>query len=256
MLHLQEKAHFSLDEFRRGKDSPMLSRNLSTGPKTPDGEDDELSVLGGKTRLVSKREPSSPILMDRSPISQNPIVPLPLSPNVHNQLSASVLEYLKSFGPSNQPQDVMYQPQSASVHGSYDQNDNSPTQYSTDTDISPVSMYGMSSMTSSFQAEPSSYVQQPSIQGIMRSSQNAPSAPPAGSKDGQTHFPQYFPVYDYGMSSSSNYASSSNGVYNNGSDQIPMLDANPMPAHRRSSGSPDGNMQTTWLDFVNTMSMQ
>ena len=254
MLHLQEKAHFSLDEFRRGKDSPLLSRNLTSGPKTPDGDDDELSVLGGKTRLVSKREPSSPILMERSPISQNPIVPLPLSPGVHNQLPADVLEYLRSFGPSGQHAEGMYAPHSAgTTHRSFSQNDNSPTQYSTDTDVSPVSMYGMSSMTSSFQTEPASYAQQqqqPSIQGMMRSSQS--SAPVGGSKEQQGNFPQYFPVYDYGLSSS-NYASSS--TYH-GNDHAPMLDSNPMPPHRRSSGSPEGNMQTTWLDFVNNMSMQ
>lgn len=254
MLHLQEKAHFSLDEFRRGKDSPLLSRNPTSGPKTPDGDDDELSVLGGKTRLVSKREPSSPILMERSPISQNPIVPLPLSPGVHNQLPPDVLEYLRSFGPSGQHGDGMYAPHSAgTTHRSFSQNDNSPTQYSTDTDVSPVSMYAMSSMTSSFQTEPASYAQQqpqPSIQGMMRSSQS--SAPVGGSKEQQGNFPQYFPVYDYGLSSS-NYASSS--TYN-GNDHAPMLDSNPMPAHRRSSGSPETNMQTTWLDFVNNMSMQ
>ncbi|KAF9478287.1 hypothetical protein BDN70DRAFT_880165 [Pholiota conissans] len=251
MLHLQEKAHFSLEEFRRGKDSPLLPRNPS-GPTSADGEDDELSVLGGKTRLVSKREPSSPILMERSPISQNPIVPLPLSPGVHNQLSASVLEYLRSFGPSGQHSDNLYAQQhsASSTHTSFQNGaGSSPTQYS-DSEMSP-SMYGMSTMPSSFHSEPSSYM--PSHQP-MQSMLQSGSGSSSNVKDTQSSFPQYFPVYDYGPSSV-NFSTSSSSYASN--DHTPMLDSNPMPGgHRRSSGSPDGNMQSTWLDFVNTMAMQ
>lgn len=255
MLHLQEKAHFSLEEFRRGKDSPLLSRNPTSGSMAPDGDDDELSVLGGKTRLVSKREPSSPILMERSPVSQNPIVPLPLSPGVHNQLSASVLEYLKSFGPSGQNTDTMYPTHSSTSHGSFTGNGtgSSPTQYS-ESDISPVSMYGMSTISSSFHTEPTSYIQHQPMQNMLQNNNVQSGSSGGGAKDNHAAFPQYFPVYDYGPSSV-NYASGSSYTANN-NDHAPMLDSNPMPGHRRSSGSPDGNMQSTWLDFVNTMAMQ
>ncbi len=58
MLRLQEKAHMSLDDFRKGKGSP-ISRYSAQDPQSPVDEDDELAMLGGKSRLV-KKEPSSP----------------------------------------------------------------------------------------------------------------------------------------------------------------------------------------------------
>jgi len=258
MLHLQQKAHFNLNEFRRGKGSPLT--RSPTSPDSPEGEDDELSVLGGKTRLVSKKEPSSPILQERSPISQNPIVPLPLSPGVHNQLPPSVREYLDSFK-VNGSQQLYSEPQSQvsprqvsmSSQGSFSE------------DISPVSVYGMSAISTSFPTE-STYHPHQSMQGIMQTQPNttaahhrSPTVDGSMNQNGtNSNFPQYFPVYDYGLVSPT-YA-------NGGNSFIPehgiLLDANPVPGQRRASGSgsgsgsPDTNMQSTWLDFVNTMAMQ
>lgn len=139
MLGLQHKAHISLDEFRKGKGSP-LSRYPSEA--SPVDDNDELSTLGGKTRLVSKREPStpSPQIMNRSPISLNPIVPLPLSPMSREQVHPSVLDYLNTFGPTHQQAPM----QSAPTYGD------------------ATSMYGMQNV-SHYHSEPSSYQSIPQL---------------------------------------------------------------------------------------------
>ena len=60
-------------------------------------------------------------------------------------------------------------------------------------------------------------------------------------------FPQYFPVYDYAT-----------GVAENGYSPVIETTA---PAHvngtggRRSSGTPEANMHTTWNDFVAGLAM-
>lgn len=247
MLQLQGKAHLSMDEFRRGKG--ILLPNLRS-PDSPEGEDDELSVLGGKTRLVSKKEPSSPTLQERSPISQNPVVPLPLSPGMHNQLPPSVREYLDSFKVSENQQiysepPPQVSPGPMSSRGSF-----------SDADISPVSMYGMSALPASFQTESPTYLPQQSMQGIMETQPNTHQRLPSMStsmnrNDTAFNIPQYFPVYDYGLAST-RYTNGGNAfVQEHGN-----FETNPAPGQRRVSGSPDTNMQSTWLDFVNTMAMQ
>lgn len=232
-----------------------MSRN-PTSPTTPDGDDDELSVLGGRTRLVSKKEPSSPILMERSPISQNPVVPLPLSPGMQNQLQPSVLEYLKSFAPSQNGQQT-YPVQSTSSQGSYASNNNGSSHSPYSDDVSPVSMYGMSSISTPYQTEPSylPHQSQPSMQSVMQqqngmSSQQETLSQKASGQD----FPTYFPVYDYGLPAT-NYTAPSTSYGN--SEPVLMVDTGSASnGTRRVSGSPDSNMQATWLDFVNTMAMQ
>ena len=256
MLHLQEKAHFSLDEFRRGKGSP-LSRYSSTNLSTsPDEDDDELSILGGKTRLVSKKEPGSPTIIDRSPTSQNPIVPLPLSPTMHDQVHPSVLEYLQSFNNSGHSQRLQHTQTSSNTNGfSNDLASSSNHDSYSDVDISPVSMYGMSTIpTQSFQEASSTYLPRQSMQNMMHPThQNMTSHQQATqiSTRNDASFPQYFPVYDYGSSSS--YTNGNGNSYGQGP---PILDSNPAPGQRRSSGSPDVNMQSTWQDFVNNLAMQ
>ncbi|TFK39369.1 fungal-specific transcription factor domain-containing protein [Crucibulum laeve] len=241
MLHLQEKAHYSLEEFRRGNGSPLTRYHSGSEPPTPVDDEDELSVLGGKTRLVAKKEPSSPHILERSPTSQNPIVPLPLSPTIGN-VHPSVVEYLQSFRPSNHHQ--QQQPQSStSSHNSF-----------SDVDISPVSIYGMSTMstmpTQAYQSEPSSYLtqqipQQPQ-QNMMGQALHASQQNLMDTSTNGNPFPSYFPVYDYN--------SGNVGNANGNSFNTTMLDANPMPG-RRSSGSPEGSMQSTWQEFVNTLAM-
>ena len=238
MLHLRTRAHQSLDDFRKGKNfgSPV-SRHMQD---TSD-EDDELAMLGGKSRLVKKEEPSSPPLLDRSPVTQNPVVPLPLSAGTN--MDPNMLEYLSSFTNNHHTQ-----PLSASSHGSF-----------SDLDMAPDNMYGISN-TSTYTPEQTYGMAQP--QQMMqnhRHHQHQHQHQQNGNGNGMnghhqsngmsngnglpvSSFPQYFPVYDYnqsmGMDTSSSY--------------VPMLDTNPRPGQRRSnSGSPDANtMHSTWQDFV------
>lgn len=281
MLHLQEKAHFSLEEFRRGKGSPLTRYNPSSGPITPEADDDELSVLGGKTRLVSKKEPSSPILMDRSPTSMNPVVPLPLSPGLHNQLPQSVREYLDSFKVGSQHQQEQQHQQGLYSDQSFDGSiPNGPhNSYSEDAEMSPVGMYGMSSLsgTSSFQTEPSSFLSQPSMQSMLHThtahqqQQQGSSSSNASGSQNDSSYPQYFPVYDYGMSSSAYAGGGATNSMFGGQDHGGSASTTTSPSlmldtgsgaggagsgggmSRKASGSPD-NMHSTWLDFVNNMS--
>ncbi|TFK26171.1 hypothetical protein FA15DRAFT_637937 [Coprinopsis marcescibilis] len=225
MLHLRSKAHYSLKEHVKGNDAP-ISRINPADPNSPT-EDDELSILGGQTRLVSQMEPSSPRLLERSPTSQNPVVPLPLPSTLQSQVDPNLLQYLQSFGPSHSTSHSQAGP-------------------SHNVDMSPVSMYGMSSIQSpSYQAE-SSFMQQQ--QQSMRTGGPGPSARPTMevSTNGG-NFPQYFPVYDY-----ANPSANGNGF---GSPLQENATAHGLQ-QRRSSGSPEAaNLQTTWQDFVEIQTM-
>ncbi|KAJ6624997.1 fungal-specific transcription factor domain-containing protein [Mycena sp. CBHHK59/15] len=230
MLHLQDKAHHSLEDFRKGK-MPPTTRQLSPDSPSPPEENDELSTLGGKTRLVAKREPVSPLLLDRSPTSHNPVVPLPLSPSMNEQVHPSVLEYLGTFA------------QPTSAHSSYSD---------VDVDLSPVSVYGLSTI-SPYHADSRSFIshsptQMDSQQSAFHPNQTSTSHATqqrshvmSNGSAANVSFPQYFPVYDYRTANMNDgYGSTA-----------PMLDVNPMPGQRRASGSPEGNMQSSiWQDFV------
>lgn len=196
MITLQKKAHISLNEFRRGKVSP-LSRQLSnhSEPVSPFEEDDELSTLGGKTRLVAKKDSfspqSSPAVIDRSPTSSNPVVPLPLTTG-SNQVHPTVVDYLKTFG------------HTAGSHT------NVPTYGEASAFSAPIREH----------YETSGYNDSP-VQ-----------TQPMELVPGQ--FPNYFPVYDYGMVPENGY---------------PQMNGH-MSARRES---PEANtMQNTWQDFVNS----
>lgn len=251
MLHLQERAHLSLEEFRQGKSSPLnrYGSSFAPEPATPVDENDELAILGGKTRLVAKKEPSSPQLMQRSPNSGDPIVPLPLSPTL-GQVHPNVVEYLQSFRSQDLHgihQSNLQQLHSATTTGSF-----------SDVDLSPVSMYGMSSIPSpSYQTEPSSFLPKTLSQqlqsqnmGLQNHNQHQSSSSSSlqmmDTSTNGSSFPQYFPVYDYGSGGMSN---------GNSYGPTPLLDSSPVPGQKRTSGSPEANMQTTWQDFVNTLAM-
>ncbi|KAJ3753187.1 hypothetical protein EV360DRAFT_53880 [Lentinula raphanica] len=220
MLDLQNRAHECLNEFRKGSIGRMDSMN----------DNDELAILGGKTRLV-KKEPGSPQLFERSPNSHNPIVPLPLSPSAGAQVDSNLVEYLTSF-------QTQQQPQSASSANSY-----------SDPEISPVSMYGLASLpgtSNGFHTESSNYQSMNPMSHSMMSSPDSSYRQPhrqhnsqgSVANDGLPSFPAYFPVYDYGSSSNS----------------YPPLVESPVPAHaqrRSSSGSPEQNvMHSVWQEFV------
>jgi hypothetical protein len=263
MLNLQQKAHYSLDEFRKGRGSP----SSRSEPPTPADENDELSVLGGKTRLVAKQEPSSPTIMERSPTSHNPVVPLPLSPSMEGRVHPSIWEYLNTFVPNQAPQvhnqNGSPRQLSSSLSSGMSSNHNS---FSED-----VTMYGMSSLPtpSSFQSEPSSYIvnhQSPtgppihtfshhrqgshaSQMGNIQTNSTGPSS------NGALSFPQYFPVYDYGNAMNNNRAMNGNYVNGNGfgppTVEAPLLQS---PRRASGSGSPE-TMQSTWQEFVSEMAI-
>jgi hypothetical protein len=239
MLHLQQRAHQNLEEFRQGSKSPPGRHGSINEPPTPVDDDDELAMLGGKTRLV-KKEPASPTILERSPVSHNPVVPLPLPQSVRSD--PTMAEYLDSFQHQSQPP--------SSTSASYSDG--------ADTSMSPVSMYGLTTLptSNSFHSENGPFAQHSHSMGSTQSIPTTTSTSTNGhghhlnggvQPPSQTHssFPQYFPVYDYGASSM------------NGYPQTPMLNMDPQPPLRRSSsGSPEQNsMHSTWLNFVNNMSM-
>lgn len=269
MLRLQQKAHFSLDEFRKGKGTP-LSRYPPNDMTTPDTED-ELSMLGGKTRFV-KKELYSPTLTQRSPTSQNPIVPLPLSPGLHNQLPPSVREYLDSFRPR-----LQVHQQDTEMYGQFSQVP-SMVQGSPSNGISLPQSQGSFSQTNMshtpafgtetiFQRDANAYMpqQQSTLDHDMISQPSRQSLAINTSSPTKVDFPQYFPVYDYGLASLS-YTNSGPlygneqvfGVLADPSSPESAMSATQQPQflpQRRLSDSPETNMQTTWMDFVNSMAI-
>ena len=251
MVRLREKAHFSLEEFKEGRGSPVTHYTIpsSTESNSPIQGDDELSVLGGKTRLV-KKEPNSPRLSNSgwSPPSVNPIIPLPLSPSTQGQWDPNILEYLHTFG--SQPWEEQ-RPQ----HGS------SPYE-----DISPVSAFGMASSPTfhsattfmGSQGQPQPQVQQQTQHPFSQSQSshlvqqqqlNMMGSTSASAASGSS-FPQYFAVYDYGTPM--------NGVMNGNVDGHGMNGYSSVPAdssihRRRGSGGLDNNgnnMRAAWDDFL------
>ncbi|KII85775.1 hypothetical protein PLICRDRAFT_56260 [Plicaturopsis crispa FD-325 SS-3] len=231
MLRLQEKAHYSLTEFRNGK-SPVSARSAyPPEPLTPDDQDDELSTLGGKTRLVAKKEytsPSPPAIIDHSPTSMNPVVPLPL-PSYDGQqhpVHPSVVEYLRTFGPTPNPERGMPAPSS------------SPETYP---DGTPT-MYNFSGVPTQYMSPEAAQYHYQQQEQPMHHEHRHPlpqvNVGPDMVADSEV-FPQYFPVYDYGQ------AVSSNGNVN---AYTPMMES--IQGQRRESHSPEANMQTTWHDFV------
>jgi len=227
MLHLQQKAHAAIEEYERQRGSP--TRYGPQSASSPADDNDELSVLGGKTRLVGKREPS---LMDRSPTSRNPVVPLPLPSHGENHFDPNVWEYLNSF--SRQPNDAHLQtsPKQASSPSSLAQMD------------VPPSVYGMTGMSTSYQSDsqyvhhsPSHGVPVPSSPNVLQSQsphfQRAVSAP-----NGTSTIPQYFHVYDYATSTV------------NGTQPT----ATPSSLGT-SSGSGSPNMHTMWQEFVHHVAL-
>ncbi|KAH6916246.1 fungal-specific transcription factor domain-containing protein [Coprinopsis sp. MPI-PUGE-AT-0042] len=262
MMHLREKAHYSLEEYRRGNGSP-LSRMNPGDPSSPADEDDELSILGGKTRLVSDGEPSSPRLLERSPTTQNPVVPLPIPSTMQTQLDHNTLMYLRSFNQQGQQQQQQQQqlphqqvPMSAaplsqtSSTGSFMDAMQSPQDYS---DMSPVSMFGMSTMP-----QATSYNPQNTTNAYQQQQQQYQSTPGTSSQGYVSDFPQYFPVYDYGAGLNNSGMSLNGGTQNMGGFGGPGSPQLETPSqggpHRRGSGSPEAaTLQATWQDFVATM---
>ncbi|KAL5536994.1 hypothetical protein ACEPAF_817 [Sanghuangporus sanghuang] len=214
MQTLRQKAHYSLQEYRDGKTSPMTSlsyKMLREGSPELDS-DDELSKLGGKTRYISQKEHSkspSPLLMTRSPNTHNPIVPLPL-PDASAGIHPSVAEYLSSFnfpqgrvqaGQMQQDQGAIFgAQQGAAMYRGYDNDGTSPMHFHSQVELSsPGALSTPTSATSSHTNHPL----------VLPNAQSGASGPSSGP---QQTFPQYFPVFDYGTAgTSSGYGGAASG---------------------------------------------
>ncbi|KDQ61622.1 hypothetical protein JAAARDRAFT_204099 [Jaapia argillacea MUCL 33604] len=174
MLKLRQKAHACLEARKEGKLLPPLASQPSE-PSSPD-DDDELAILGGKTRVVARKDSNSPPSM-RSPRSLNPIVPLPLTPGSSQLVDSNVIEYLKSF-------DVSVEQLSGPVL--------SPILGQQSTETSPYNLNTLSTMPYTPETKQGVGYVQP---GLL--------IPPTANRNGfmpVSNFPQYFPVYDYGNS--------------------------------------------------------
>jgi hypothetical protein len=103
MVKLREKAHASLQAFKDGRASPF-SRTVALSDSDISMEDDELAILGGKTRLVGKgsvpTRPPSPVMLQESPNSHRPVIPFPLKQGIEEHVHPTVLDYLRTFGPN------------------------------------------------------------------------------------------------------------------------------------------------------------
>jgi hypothetical protein len=222
MIQLQKKAHVSLSEYQSGVSSPLTRHGSgsTSEPPTPVHED-ELATLGGKTRLVAKTEPATPPLR-LSPPSHSPVAPLPLSPTNDPHVHPNVVEYLRTFVPTPEPES-MIGPSTASQ-------------------FSDNSMYSMSSMTGPFDSDTNLF-QQPHYHSHSHPHSQSPSSQTLSMDIGS--FPQYFPVYDYGPSGD-------NGA--NPPMQMDVSMTGPMgqPIHGLT---PEANMHATWNEFVTGLGM-
>jgi hypothetical protein len=214
MLNLREKAHASLMQYRS---TPPSRQGTLSEPTSPQDDNDELSVLGGRTRLVAQKEKSvSPILGNFSPTSANPIVPFPIKQDTDAQPHPVVLEYLRSFASHTHS----HQAQLPTPFN--------PTAFS---DITPISV---AASTSSFSPSSSMYAPQQISPLEMGPPPSMQPPPPQQQHQSPQMLPQYFPVFDYG------YAGNADAF------------ANMMPEGGDINGrySPEGTMQNAWQDFV------
>jgi len=217
MLGLQEKAHISLSDFRKGK---LLTVARQMSPETAVDDGDELDTLGGRTRLVAKKGTSgSPPLIERSPTSLNPVIPLPLSSTYDDRVHPSVVEYLRTFA------DHQIVSERDSVVMS-----TSPQSYG------DSSLYGLTSIARPHQA--SFNRQSPLQQHPQPYNHVSQEHEPYRSMSEIASFPQYFPVYDYTSEGSQH-----------GYHPIHM------DSDMANANSQEENMHTTWQDFVATLGM-
>ncbi len=166
MLNLREKAHASLSAYRN---TPPSRQGTLSEPTTPADDNDELSTLGGRTRLVAQKEKSvSPVMGELSPTSLNPIVPFPMKQEFNQHAHPYVLEYLRTFASHS------HVPQPAGQFA--------PEQQQQPTSPYDATTFDMPMAGTSNNANLMAYRQ-------------AQLSPMEGMPQ---NLPQYFPVFDYG----------------------------------------------------------
>ena len=103
MIKLREKAHASLQAFKEGRESP-LARPVALSDGDVSLEDDELTMLGGKTRLVGKgsaaptRAPT-PTVAQQSPAANHLLFPFSLEQGIDEHMRSAALDYTNAFVP-------------------------------------------------------------------------------------------------------------------------------------------------------------
>lgn len=217
MLRLREKAHTSLNNFRAGK-TPSTSGQLMLTTSSVDTDVDELSTLGGRTRVVTRPEGLSPPIFSPalSPGGAARVVPVPLFSNggeSAQQVHPSVLDYIRTFAPAAHPKDG-----------------GAPMQ--------PGPGYAPQGYAPS-QAQAQHAGQGYDVMGMqMAAGAGAPATYNAGLTPG-TAYPQYFPVFDYGPAGGE-------------SAYPPMMDPG-MPSS--SSGTRSESPHSAWNTFVAQLGM-
>lgn len=219
MVKLREKAHASLQAFKEGKNSPLAHGVVLSSDDPSMEEEDELSMLGGKTRLVGKgSRPMSPQSIQESPRSRNPVVLFPLKQDMDENVHPSVLDYLRSLDSTS-----TRTPQ--------------PSHVSSAVNCADSMLFTASPLPDAF-FDTTSY---PSPPVSVQSS----SAPPTPQTLGLTEsalemsvFPTYFPVFDYGRS----------GV---GALCSPIHLDIPMPEEQVARNpTPEAPLQCSWQDLI------
>ena len=295
MQNLRQKAHISLREFREGRLSPVagnISYKMFHEGSPELEEDDELSKLGGKTRLISQKEQSkspSPLLVTRSPNTHNPVVPLPLAEG-STEVHPSVFEYLSSFGRPGQAQQdprVFGTQQGPGMYRSYENEGANASAMHFNPNVELQSPGVLPTPTSASSSTSQNLVlPSPHGQGHGASS-NAGGSGASGQQQQQqqNYFPQYFPVFDYGTaagSSSNGYTqmqlaaantagfeqdhsmvpyedvpATNGGVGISGASGMNGMNGIDTRSYANANGmqTSEASMHTTWLDFVRQMSM-
>ncbi|KAI0763745.1 fungal-specific transcription factor domain-containing protein [Trametes elegans] len=240
MMRLREKAHMSLSAYRN---TPPSRPGTLSEPTTPADDNDELSTLGGKTRLVPQKEKSmSPQITDRSPTSMNPVVPLPLKQDEDQQVHPFVLQYLRTFVPSppngaSAVSDVPMQPMHNGAQISPTAGHYQPQQAQVMHNLHPIS--------TSF-GGPDQFQQQHQHQHQQAMHQQQQQVSGLQMEGMGPMLPQYFPVFDYG------HASGSADLFMN--SPIPM-DGEFSAGGGRSYSPEQMSAQSAWQDFVAQMGM-
>jgi hypothetical protein len=223
MVKLREKAHASLQAFKEGKGSPLTRGGAPSDGDALMEEDDELAMLGGKTRLIGKwsalSRPVSPPILQVSPTSLNPVIPFTLKPGADENVHPSVLDYLRSFEPTRTPQ-----AQPSSHVGSV-------------TNCAGSMLFPSSPLPDAFFDISTSYPS-PSVSAQSSAPQTPQTLGLSESALDMSVFPTYFPVFDYGGS----------GV---GALCSPIHLDIPMPEEQVvRNTTPEASLQNSWQDLI------
>ncbi|KAH9044225.1 fungal-specific transcription factor domain-containing protein [Lactarius hengduanensis] len=201
MVKLREKAHASLQAFKEGKE-------------------DELSTLGGKTRLVGKgsapTRPVSPQIIQESPTSHNPVIPFPLKHGTDENVHPTVLDYLRSFEPTRTSQ---------------------PSQLGSAVNRAGSMLFTASPLPDTFFDIATSYPSPP-VSVLSSAPQTPQTLGLSESALDMSVFPTYFPVFDYGGSGVGELCS-------------PIHLNVPMPEEQVvRNTTPEASMQNSWQDLI------